>query len=105
MTGFNRVTTDADLWFEQSEVLSARPADALCLFPLASGDSSLDLLSLSSQLGDTATSPANFFTSGVVETLPSLSTMNTVDEKRLEKLTRINTLLAEAAQLQSEVFC
>lgn len=94
---------DADLWLKQSEVIARGHADTDCLSPPASVGNDLDPLSLISRLGDAATSPAS--SHSLVGTLPSMTTMNTVDEERLEKLTRINNLLAEAAQLQSEVFC
>lgn len=101
-TGLNGVTMITDLWSKQAEVIACGCADTSCL-PLASVDNSIDLLQQNSRLGTAITSSIDH-SSGVAETVPSLTTMNVVNEERLEKLTRINNLLAEAALLQSEVF-
>lgn len=90
---------------KEEEVIACGHADEEILYP-ASADNSLDLPPQNSRhmAAFSSTSPIESHSSRVSETVPSLVTMDAVDEERVYKLTRINNLLAEAAQLQFEVF-
>lgn len=106
-TRLDNIAKDTDPCFKPVEQTDFCLVGADLPFPSASVNINVDAPTLPSwnrQHAEDVVSTREYFSPlGAVASLPSLTIMN--DEERLMKLTRINDLLVEAAQLQSEVFC